>query len=90
MYMRVKSSKLSPRKTVQIVKSVRSGKRVTQIIVQHVGVAQNEEHLEELKLLAQKLMKEIEDWESPPIPGLYYNIGQIDKREKERSLSTCQ
>ncbi len=47
MYIRVKSSKLSPRKSVQIVKSVRTGKRVSQVILQHVGIAHDEKQLSE-------------------------------------------
>ena len=69
MYIRVKSSKLSPRKSVQIVKSVRTGKRVSQAIVQHVGIAHDEKQLSELRELARKLILELEEKEQPSLPG---------------------
>ena len=61
MFVRVKSTPNSPRKSVQIVKSVRSGTRVSQKIVKHVGVATNEEELASLKDLAKILKQEIEE-----------------------------
>ena len=70
MYIRVKSSKLSPRQSVQIVRAVREGKRVLQQIVQHVGIAHDERQLEELKTLAQKLIWEIEEREQRSLPGM--------------------
>lgn len=70
MYIRVKSSKLSPRQSVQIVRAVREGKRVIQQIVQHVGIAHDEVQLEELKSLAQKLIWEIEEREQASLPGM--------------------
>jgi hypothetical protein len=69
MYIRVKSSKLSPRKSVQIVKSVRTGKRVSQIILQHVGIAHDEKQLSELRELGRKLILEMEEREQPSLPG---------------------
>nr|WP_026368757.1 IS1634 family transposase [Aminiphilus circumscriptus] len=69
MYIRVKSSKLSPRKSVQIVKSVRTGKRVSQVILQHVGIAHDEKQLSELQELGRKLILEMEEREQPSLPG---------------------
>jgi transposase len=69
MYIRVKSSKLSPRKSVQIVKSVRTGKRVSQVILQHVGIAHDEKQLSELRELGRKLILEMEEKEQPSLPG---------------------
>lgn len=58
MYIRTKTSKNSPRKSVQIVESVRQGDRVIQRIVRHIGVAEDEAHLEELRKLAIVVMAE--------------------------------
>ena len=55
MYVRVKSTPKSPRKTVQIVESFRLDGRVKQKIVKYIGVAANDEELEELKLLANSI-----------------------------------
>jgi len=60
MYIRTKSSPNSPRKTVQIVESIRHGKSVSQRIIQHVGVAQDEKEMEELKSLAAQIMEKLE------------------------------
>ena len=52
MFIRVKSTPKSPRKSVQIVESKRIDGKVKQRIVKHVGVAANDEELVELKILA--------------------------------------
>jgi len=49
MYIRTKTTKNSPKKSVQVVESVRQGDKVKQRIVRYIGVAENEHHLEELK-----------------------------------------
>ena len=58
--MGIKSTPKSPRKTVQIVESKRIGYKVKQRIVKYIGVATNDEELEELKLLANKFKAELE------------------------------
>ena len=61
MYIRSKTSKLSPRKTVQIVEAyvTPEGKR-RQRIVQHLGVARDDQQLEELWALGTRLIPELE------------------------------
>lgn len=61
MYVRAKSSKLSPRKTVQIVEAFINeyGQR-RQRIVQHLGVAADEEQLTQLWSMGEKLIPELE------------------------------
>ena len=61
MFVRTKSSPNSPRKTVQIVESVRNGKSVSQKIVQYIGVAQDAESLQKLQLLARQVIVELEE-----------------------------
>jgi len=51
MYIRTKTTKNSLKKSVQVVESVRQGDKVKQRIVRHIGVAEDEHHLEELKSL---------------------------------------
>jgi transposase len=60
MYIRTKSSPNSPRKTVQIVESVRNGKSVSQRIVQYIGVASDDDALAKLLLLAKQVMERLE------------------------------
>jgi transposase len=60
MFIRVKSTPNSPRKSVQIVHSQRIGSKVKQKIIKHVGVALDEKELQELKSLAVSLKAELE------------------------------
>ena len=53
MFIRVKKTPNSPRRSVQIVESFREGGKVRQRIVRHVGVAHGEDELDRLKELAQ-------------------------------------
>lgn len=45
MFVRIKSTPNSPRKSVQIVESVRDDDKVCQKIVRHIGIAMTEEEL---------------------------------------------
>ena len=49
MFVRVKTTPNSPRKSVQLVEGVRLGGTVRQRIVRHVGVATDEQELVRLK-----------------------------------------
>ena len=60
MFIRVKSTPNSPRKSVQIVHSQRVGSKVKQKIIKHVGVAFDDNELQELKSLAVSLKAELE------------------------------
>ena len=60
MFVRVKSTPKSPRKSVQIVQSTRVNGKVKQTIVKHIGVAANDEELEELKSLANSIKIKLE------------------------------
>lgn len=60
MFIRVKSSPNSPRKTVQIVENYREEGKVKQRIVQHMGVIQNDEHEIFLRELAQYAKAKLE------------------------------
>ena len=61
MYIRTKTSKNSPRKTVQIVQSFINDKGLPrQRIVQHLGVAFDDKQLRSLCSMAEKLIPELE------------------------------
>ena len=60
MFVRIKSTPKSPRKSVQIVESYRIDGKVRQRIVQHVGVAQDDEALQRLKSLAESIKEKLE------------------------------
>jgi len=60
MYVRVKTTPNSPRKSVQIVESYRKGNKVSQKIVRYVGIAMDDNELEQLKLLAESIKIKLE------------------------------
>ena len=87
MFIRVKSTPNSPRKSVQIVHSHRVGSKVKQKIIKHVGVALDDKELQELKSLAISLKAELESKNQLPL----YSPQEIedmanracDKKDKE-------
>ena len=79
MFVRVKSTPKSPRKSVQIVESYRVEGKVRQRIVKHIGVAQDDSELEELKSLANSIKIKLElDGQLP-----LYTPKEIEDREKK-------
>lgn len=56
MFIRVKTTPNSPRKSIQIVESNRCGSKVSQKIVRHVGIAMDDNELEQLKHLAAEII----------------------------------
>jgi transposase len=60
MFVRVKSTPNSPRKSIQIVESVRKGNKVSQKIVRYVGIAMDDDELEKLKSLAESIKIKLE------------------------------
>ena len=87
MFIRVKSTPNSPRKSVQIVHSHRIDGKVKQRIVKHVGVAQDDEQLEELKSLANSIKVKLELDEQLPLYTVD-EIKQLKKYEKKPSTKT--
>jgi transposase len=61
MFVRVKTTPNSPRKSVQIVETIRRGDKVSQKIVRYVGIAMDDQELEQLKLLAESIKTKLED-----------------------------
>ena len=64
MFVRVKQTPNSPRKSVQIVQSVRKGSTISQKIVRHVGIACDDDELEKLQLLAESIKLKLESFSS--------------------------
>ena len=59
MFVRTKKTPNSPRQSVQIVESTRKGNKVAQVIVQHVGIADDDEQLLALKRLAKEMIHKL-------------------------------
>lgn len=62
MRTRIKSTPNSPRRSVQVIKSQRipGKKHPQQIIVQHIGIAKNEQHAQQLKNIGDIIIAQIE------------------------------
>src|SRR5689334_14963950 len=59
MFVRVKTTPNSPRKSIQICQNFREGKKVKQKIIRYVGVAQNEWEEQKLKDYAAEIIAQI-------------------------------
>jgi len=68
MFVRVKSTPNSPRKSVQIVESRRVGSRISQTVVRYIGVANNDAELEEMKRLGESICVKLEADRTEAIP----------------------
>jgi hypothetical protein len=66
MFIRTKPVANSSRKRVQICSSHRVGDKVKQKVVRHVGIADNDSHLEELRKLAEVLLKKLKKEQTGP------------------------
>ena len=60
MFVRTKSTPNSPRKSIQIVESVRNGLKVTQKIVSYIGIAENEKEVAQLRALAYERIEQLQ------------------------------
>jgi transposase len=82
MFIRVKRTPNSPRCSVQICENTRDAQgRVRQSIVRHVGIAQNDAHLEQLKQLALVLKEQIEEERKGP---LLFPLGHASETETQK------
>jgi transposase len=87
MYVRVKSTPNSPRKSVQIVQSVRKGDKVTQKIIRHIGVAMDENELLKLQMLAESIKIKLEADGQELLFSPEYLAGL--KQQKEKAEDTA-
>jgi transposase len=75
VFVRIKSTPNSPRRSVQVVESLRSGDRVTQRIVRHVGIALDAHEESKLRAMAEEFIaRSVSEqlnagalFESPPV-----------------------
>jgi transposase len=57
VFVRVKSTPNSPRRSVQVVESSRVGNRVSQRIVRHIGIAVNDDELAKMRTMAEEFIE---------------------------------
>lgn len=67
MFIRVKTTPNSPRRSVQLVESVRDGSKVKQKIVRHIGIAMDDDELARLKELAEVVKAKLESQRQPSL-----------------------
>jgi transposase len=75
MFVRIKTTPNSPRKSVQIVKSVRKADKISQKIVRHVGIAMDEDELQKMLILAEAIKIKLEQGDQ----GLLFPPEEIAK-----------
>ena len=86
MFVRIKKSKNSPRKSVQIVASVRKGKNVIQKTMRYVGIAADDQELEQLKQLAETIKEKMENEARPQLFSPEEMNGLKKKTEENQKL----
>lgn len=59
MFVRIKSTPNSPRRSIQIVETLRNGDKVSQKILRHVGIALDTDEEKKLKDLAHEIMAKL-------------------------------
>ena len=85
MFVRVKTTPNSPRKSVQIVQSFRRGDKVFQKIVRYIGIAMDEDELEKLKLLAESVKIKLESGSQ----GLLFSPEELARLKKKGEDKEC-
>lgn len=85
MFVRIKTTPNSPRKSVQIVQSLRKGDKVFQKIVRYIGIAMDDYELEKLKDLAEsvKIKLEAGDQELLFSPE---ELARLNKNSKKKKI----
>lgn len=89
MFVRIKTSPNSPKKSVQIVENYRDGDRVRQKIVRHVGTALNDDELKRMSELAEYIKAKLEHEIQPvlfPVEEIAEQSIRARNRQSEESL----
>ena len=84
MFVRVKSTPNSPRKSVQLVESYRKDGKIRQRIVRHIGIAMDEDELERLRDLGEYVKAKLEA-ESQPTLFPAEDLAQLAVEARKRS-----
>lgn len=104
MFIRTKTTPNSPRKSIQIVESIRDGNKIKQKIVHHVGIALDEREEQKLRdygmeLIAKIILQReaesaqiilINSTEEDIINGLKSRSGQLKTKQIQDILPTSQ
>ena len=84
MFIRTKHDPKLNRTRVEIVESVRTGKKVRQKILRHVGVAHNDGEIEVVKRSARQLMEQLRADQTPRMelfsPTEYTDLQEVVRK----------
>jgi transposase len=86
MYIRVTSTKNSPRKSVKIVESIREGFKVKQVMILHIGIASNKDEIEKLKAIGMEFIAQEQLRREKKSP----QISLLDAETMEERLSNIK
>jgi transposase len=78
MFIRTKPVANSSRKRVQICASYRTGDKVKQKVIRHVGIADNDSHLDELRKLAEVLLQKLKKEQEGPT---LFDLDELTREE---------
>ena len=67
MFVRIKSTPNSPRKSVQLVESHRTDGKIRQRIVRHIGIAMDDDELQRLRDLGEYVKAKLEAESQPSL-----------------------
>lgn len=91
MFVRTKPIANSSRKRVQICECYRVGDKVKQKVIKHVGISNNDSHLEELKKLAEALKAKIkQEREGPSLFDLPMPDDEVSRSVQSAKPSESQ
>ena len=85
MFLRVKTKPGNPKKSVQLVESVREGRKVSQRIVRHVGVAKSDAELEKLLEFGEVIKVEIRYERQPSLVAQERIVGLAVEARREKA-----
>lgn len=89
MFVRIKTTPNSPRKSVQIVQSLRKGDKVFQKIVRYIGIAMDDYELEKLKDLAESVKIKLEASEQELLFSPE-DLARLNKKNKKKKLEESE
>ncbi len=90
MFIRTKPIVNSSRKRVQICACHRVGDKVKQKVIRHVGIADNDSHLDELKSLAEVLLKKLKKEQEGPTLFDFSELNEKQPVITEKAQLTLQ
>jgi len=85
MFIRRKKTPKTPNRiSIQIVESIRTGNKVSQSILRHVGIGETDEEVEQLISLAETIKTRLEEDRQPSLPLFSPDSFAEDRAKKQK------